>query len=75
MDDQEWGTPELKRLYELTLDELVAQDAIRSLGLPQNEIENLAWGLTTQVAYGFDVIWNPKWLGPDDAGRVLPPLE
>ena len=72
-DEGEWATPELRRLYELVLDDLQHQSAIQGFGLATSALEVLAWSVTTQVAYGFDVTWNPKWLSPDDPGRNLPP--
>jgi len=44
--------------------ELQAQNAAADLGLPQEDIARLAWGIATEVLYAFAVDWSPDWVKP-----------
>jgi hypothetical protein len=46
--------------------ELTAQDAILGLGLTVETIDRLAWAITANAQYAFDIQWSPDWVQTGD---------
>ncbi len=50
-------------------DELHAQVALRGLTLDDETLDGLAAGIATNIDYGFDVTWAPRWVKDNDPHR------
>lgn len=57
-----WDSPHLELLQSNILEQLDAENALRDLGLEAQAMESLAWALTANIQYAFDVRWSPKWV-------------
>ena len=54
------------RLVDNITDELLAQNALRDLGLTDDVLRSIAAAVATNVDYAFDVRWSPRWEGHAD---------
>ncbi|MCM3656599.1 hypothetical protein M3147_04965 [Agromyces mediolanus] len=61
-DSEEWDSPHLELLQSNILEQLDAENMLCDLGLEADALERLAWALTANIQYAFDVRWAPKWV-------------
>ena len=58
-----------ERLLGNIREEIQAQSAGSSLRLTDEDVERLAISIASNVEYGFDVRWAPRWIKGDDPHR------
>jgi hypothetical protein len=66
-DSPGWRSRHIELLEDNVRREIEVQNAMGSLGLTDQQIKSLAWAITAEVDYAFDVRWSPDWVGPGEA--------